>query len=172
MDELLAALGNAAFDTIYLADGNYEVPYDYPSASNRPQLEIEREVALIALNQGEAKIIGNAVEILADNVAMDGLVIEAADINNALATVMSQAVDGLELLNLSVNGVIGLSIKDGGSVVINGVEITATGDQNKLWLSGPGWGPLSNITVNGVTDVNEFENEIKNNNTINTVELH
>ena len=171
-DQLVAALNNNALNTIYLEDGDYEVPFAYEGATNRPQLKIEREVALIAKNKGEAKIIGKAVEILADNVTLDGLTIEAADTNNALATVGGQAVDGLELKNLSVNGVIGLSIKDGGSVVIVDVEIVADGEQNKLWLSGPNWGLLSGITVNGVADAAEFEQEIKEKNIIDTVELH
>jgi hypothetical protein len=47
MDELLLALHNSEYDTIYLADGDYEVPYDYPDAINRPQVQKDARRVLL-----------------------------------------------------------------------------------------------------------------------------
>ena len=172
-EELTTALDNNEIGIIYLEDGNYEVPYAYEGAQNRPELQVQREVSLIAVTKDGAKIVGDRVEILSDNVTLDGIVIEAAasQSSNALSTSSGTAVDGLRLKDVTVNGTVGLSIKDNGSVVIEGVEITALGDDNKIWLSGPSWGTLNNITVNSITDATQFEEEILSSNTIDIVEL-
>ena len=61
---------------------------------------------------------------------------------------------------------VGLSLKDNGSIVVRGLEIIADEERNSLWISGPYWTAPVDITVNGVTGAAAIVEELMGSNTI------